>query len=545
MTTEFQPETQAESPTPSLVALKAKVKKFRWTTFALVVLFFVLPFVQVSCQQQKLMTFTGFQMAFGTEIHEPQMFGPSRTRQVSGEVTILLAFFAALAGLGCSFLRGKAGNLSTAICGSVGFLLLLVFKVRLDNEVLKQSGGVLSVEYLFGFGASCLSFLASAVLGGYFFYTERNDNTVQYAATNTTERIDNLKSSATGLAQESRQWFIRKDVFGWMRRHAVVLGGVGATTLLLLIAYYAFIKPSPSADGKRAALAYTDCQTKYSAKVDSTYQSFLTGFAGQNHQTRTSANQKLESLLTGERKGYDTCNQAADKLYNELTERYTDDPDELAEFSKMFADNAGGSKSAHEIEQASSLLVTVNEKSSSIRSPFPESSRIAKDLIGKSMDGWNFSYASEFKDVKIISQNPDGDLLIQRIHLSLEDAITKEPYFAALDLKYNLSANGEWDYDGFTQLVYDKADTNYFVGDELFLVGKWRWQANEATYNPNGTWFGKQDNGGELSGTWRIVKGNLVLNLNGRSWVNKKIVQFSKNELIIDETSPARAERIE
>jgi len=545
MTTELQQDTKPENPTPSLVELKAKAKKFRWSVFALIVLFFILPFVQVSCQQQKLMSFTGFQMAFGTEIQEPQMFGPPKTRQISGDAFILLSFLVALAGLGCSFIKGRLGNITTAICGSVGLIFMLAFKVRLDNEVLKQSGGVLEVEYLFGFVASCLLFLASAVVGAYFFYTEKGDTTIQDATTIRTEKLDELKSSASGLAQEIRQWFIKKDLSGWVRKRALLLGAIGGISLLLFVVYYIFIKPSPRADGKRVAVAYTDCQTTYKAKVDSAYQSFLNGFAGQNNQTRASAGQKLESLLSGERKVYETCNQAADKLYSELTARYTDDAEELAEFSRIFTENNGGDKSAYQIEQTSSLLATVNEKIQSIRAPFPDTGRIGKDLIGQSMDGWNFSYASEFKDIKIINQNPDGDMLILRTHFNLEGAITKEPYFAVLDLKYRLNANGEWDYDGFTQILYDKPDINYFIGNEIFLVGKWRWQGNYATYNPNGTWFGKQDDGGDLSGTWRIVRGNLVLTLNGQSWLNKKIVQFSKNELIIDETTPTRAERVE
>ena len=228
-----------------------------------------------------------------------------------------------------------------------------------------------------------------------------------------------------------------------------------------------------------------------------------------------------------------------------MSARYKNDAEGLTAFSNSFTENNGGSKAADEVEQSSSLFAVVNEKIQSIRAPYPDSSRIVKDLVGRSMDGWNFSYASEFKNVKIVKTKPDGDTLLLRTHLDLEDYITKEPYLSVLDLKYNLNSNGEWEYKGLTELLHNKSDVSYFVGDEIFLVGNWRWQKNNATYNPDGTWFGKSDDGGDMVGTWRIVKGNLVLTFKGQNWLNKKIVQFSKNELVVDETTPSRAERIE
>lgn len=523
-------------------ALKDAVKKFRWTPFVFILICFILPFVQVSCQQQRLMSFTGFQMAFGTEIQEPQMFGPPRTRKVNGETLVLLSFLAALAGLVCSLVKNKAGGLASILSGSGGFLFLLIFKVRLDNEILRQSGGMLNVEYAFGFIAACLLFLAGAGLNGYVYYEERNDAALQAAST---EQLDKLKASATGLARQTRQWFAGKDAAGWVRGHAVRLGVAGGAVLSLVVLYHAFIKPSPSADGKKAASAYTDCQTAYRAKVDSVYQSFLDGFAGQNFQTRADATRKLETLFKGERQVYDTCSDAAHNLYNELAARYQDDPTGLDTFSRAFTENDGGGKSTDDIEQSAASLAVVNEKIQSVQAPLPDSSKIIKDLIGRSMDGWDFSYASEFKGVQVANSRQDGDRLILRTHLNLEDYVTKEAQVAILDLKYKLDPDGQWVYDGLTQLLYDRAETNYFIGDQIFMVGKWRWPSNYATYNPDGTWFGTRDDGGQMTGTWRIVKGNLVVLLKGQPWVNKKIVQFSKNELVIDENTPARAERVE
>jgi hypothetical protein len=108
-----------------------------------------------------------------------------------------------------------------------------------------------------------------------------------------------------------------------------------------------------------------------------------------------------------------------------------------------------------------------------------------------------------------------------------------------------LNPNGEWDYQSLTELLYTKPDVNYFIGDNIFLVGKWRWESNTATYNPDGTWAGTWDNGAEAAGNWRIVNGNLVLTNNGQPWTSTKIVRFTKTELVIGDITPLRAERVQ
>ena len=172
MSDNLEQEPKPENMLDPLAGVKANVKKFRWTTFALILLCFFLPFVQVSCREQKMMSITGFQLAFGTELEEPQMFGPPKTRPLAGEPLVLLTLLAALVGLGCSFIKGKLGFLLPAISGAAGLLFMLIVKVRLDNDVLRQGRGLLTLEYLFGFIVTCLLLLVSAGVNGFFFHSE-------------------------------------------------------------------------------------------------------------------------------------------------------------------------------------------------------------------------------------------------------------------------------------------------------------------------------------------------------------------------------------
>ena len=161
------------------------------------------------------------------------------------------------------------------------------------------------------------------------------------------------------------------------------------------------------------------------------------------------------------------------------------------------------------------------------------------------MDGWNFENASEFKEVKIVDTKTYPDALILRTHLYLEGYNTKELKFTVMDLVYSLNPDGEWEYQSLTQLLLTTPDANYFIGTNIFLIGRWRWESNYATYNEDGTWTGTWDNGFEAGGNWRIVNGNLVLTKDGQTWMNYKIVQFTKTELVVGESPPIRAERVQ
>jgi double zinc ribbon protein len=532
---------------------------------AIAVICFFLPWVEVSCNS----------------------FGGRQIQSVSGgDIGGLLwiVFVAAVAIIVAVLVYRAQNQIHKArpiviLCSIAAFVVMFIQYIRFSNETSGQQtpfGRIRPEDLGFSFslqigGIGTLLGFALALIGSAFmkprlapFSQHRTDRplptsrplearatesydqataTLHDVQVNVSEDLQKLKTSAAGTAKQVHQWYIKRDVPGWIRRHALLLGGIAASVVALIIFYYVFIKPSPTADAKTAAVAYTECQAVYKAKVDSAYQTFIDQFTAQNYRIRADAGHKLEELLSGDRQVYNTCSASADTKYNEFSVRYRNDSDDFAAFSKTFAENNGGRKTAQEIEQSSSLFAVVNEKILSIRAPVPDSDRIAKDLIGQSMDGWNFSYASEFKGIKIIRQKLDGDSLVLRTHLNLEDYNTKEAYLAVLDLNYGLNSNGEWAYNGLTQLLHDKADVNYFMSDEVFLVGRWRWPDNYTAYSADGSWSGKWDNGSESTGTWRIVKGNLVLTRDGSNWFSGKIVQFSKDELLVGETNPVRAER--
>jgi hypothetical protein len=153
--------------------VRSETKKFSLPAFALALLCFFLPFVSVSCQQQKIISFTGIQLVTGTAIEQPQMLGPRKVDRVNPEPFAVLAFLAGLAGLGVSFLKDQKTALAPAIFGGVGAVCLLLLKLKFDGDIQRQAAGILQVEYDVGFWLVLLIYLAAGVLNISIFLQSR------------------------------------------------------------------------------------------------------------------------------------------------------------------------------------------------------------------------------------------------------------------------------------------------------------------------------------------------------------------------------------
>jgi hypothetical protein len=150
-------ETVAKRLSPALVG------------FAL--LCFFLPFVAVSCQQQKIATFTGIQMVTGTNVEEPQVIGPSKAGRIGPEPLAVMAFFCGVIGLGLSFLRGRNRGIASATFAAGGAIALLFLKARLDGQILTRSSGFVHPDYEFGFWLALIAYIAAAALNVSVFLT--------------------------------------------------------------------------------------------------------------------------------------------------------------------------------------------------------------------------------------------------------------------------------------------------------------------------------------------------------------------------------------
>ncbi len=129
--------------------------------FAASILSFLLPFITVSCGGQRVASFSGVQLATGTSVEQPQIFGPPKKQKVEPDPTAAVAGICALLGLGLSFLGAK-NAIAPAVSGAIGVVTLFLMKVRLDDQIVKQGQGMLQVNYETGYVLAIALLIAGA-----------------------------------------------------------------------------------------------------------------------------------------------------------------------------------------------------------------------------------------------------------------------------------------------------------------------------------------------------------------------------------------------
>ena len=147
--------------------MEGVARKLSPSAFVLALISFFLPFVAFSCQGQKVANFSGVQLATGTTIEQPQMFGPPKSEKVNAEPLAVLALLSVLAGAGLSFLKGKKGAVSSAALAGLGIILLGALKSKVNGDALRQGGGAIQVNYQVGFYLVIVFLLAAIGAGVY------------------------------------------------------------------------------------------------------------------------------------------------------------------------------------------------------------------------------------------------------------------------------------------------------------------------------------------------------------------------------------------
>ncbi len=134
-------------------------KKVPLMAFAMALVCFTLPFVEVSCQGQKIASFSGLESAFGTTMTEPGWDGPSK-KTVRGNGAALLALIAVAC---AAFFASRNNRNPGTLCGAAAVVLLFAFKAMTDAHTLKEGQGALQASYQIGFwGALLMSALGAA-----------------------------------------------------------------------------------------------------------------------------------------------------------------------------------------------------------------------------------------------------------------------------------------------------------------------------------------------------------------------------------------------
>jgi hypothetical protein len=152
--------------------------------FGLAIIFFVLPFITVSCGGQPVMILSGVQLMTGVHTSSDIQQSDPQADEVGPFPLVTLAFLCAIVGL----ILGAFGQfLGAGIAGIFGFGFLILFRVKIVSQIVLQGGAPAMIRYDTGYWLALLLLLAVPACDIFYdVYEERR----QIAATRTATPAD-------------------------------------------------------------------------------------------------------------------------------------------------------------------------------------------------------------------------------------------------------------------------------------------------------------------------------------------------------------------
>ncbi len=123
---------------------------------------FLMPFSTLSCGGAKIVTLSGFQMATGTSVSmKSPVTDELKQEVIKPEPLTALAGIAAIAAFGLALLKGKAGRLGLRAASLVCGACLLITKLKVEQDIVKQGHGMLTVQWEIGYWLALLAAIAA------------------------------------------------------------------------------------------------------------------------------------------------------------------------------------------------------------------------------------------------------------------------------------------------------------------------------------------------------------------------------------------------
>jgi hypothetical protein len=133
--------------------------------FAATLVCFILPFVDVSCQGERVVELSGVELATGKTVEQKGVFGEVRVKHVPASGWAIAAVACAVAGIASGVARTRVPAFAAPALGAAGAVLLVVLRSRVDADVVARGEGMLRAEWGGGYWLTLVLFLAAAVVG--------------------------------------------------------------------------------------------------------------------------------------------------------------------------------------------------------------------------------------------------------------------------------------------------------------------------------------------------------------------------------------------
>lgn len=151
------------------VSGKSGVWQHGWSLFALAVLCFLLPFIDVSCKGTKV-TFTGQQLVTGTDLQQNDAWtGQKQTKRINPYPAAQYALGLGVAAFLLSLARKRTTSLLSGLVGAGGVAGLFVLKSTFENEITAQGQGLVTLNIREGFWLAGILLVGGAITQFKFF----------------------------------------------------------------------------------------------------------------------------------------------------------------------------------------------------------------------------------------------------------------------------------------------------------------------------------------------------------------------------------------
>ena len=142
--------------------MKRSVAGIRIAPFLIGIICFILPFLSISCDGNKLMSFTGVQLVTGAELKD-SLSGESR--RIPSDPMAVIALLALVAGLCLAVSNTRRTAIGSALAAAAATLSMLFLKFRMDAQIMKHASGMpIAADYQLGFWLVCLASVLGLIM---------------------------------------------------------------------------------------------------------------------------------------------------------------------------------------------------------------------------------------------------------------------------------------------------------------------------------------------------------------------------------------------
>jgi len=311
--------------------------------FSAAIIFFFFNFFTISCGDEKVKEVKGIDLIMGSESKDqliPSERGfsfdkTSEDEKIPSNVWAIIAFGAAIVGLGVFLLKEKREAYVGAVAGIIGAASLLILQNVVNKTIeTKANGAPITLKFEFAYWAALIAMGIAAYIS-YLRIQKGKSVTIKATPQESNEKPaspqQQVETETIPIYQENSF-----DTNEWIKRNKLVVAFFLISGIAGYALFYFVLRNDPTSDGKNVAMAQCDCQEKYLRAEINALQDFNNNFETYKFKSRQIANAAIDTLVTPASIDYRKCIEKTDSIHKKLNEKYAIDKDQKEKFDYAF-----------------------------------------------------------------------------------------------------------------------------------------------------------------------------------------------------------------